>query len=338
MPNHHTDFQVHPLYFNGHLQTVFANYLPSKWKPKHTNRRMVKVDHRDHLVVHDNCPDDWQPGDRVVVMVHGLGGSHQSGYMQRIAAKLNHENIRSIRVDMRGFGASMYTCRGHAHVGRSDDLEIVIQDVIRCCPRSPITLVGFSFGGNIVLKLLAEYSSDVPVALDSAAAVSPPIDLHRCSNNLRTGLARFYDSFFTWNLSRLLWKRRRIVGDLHDVPVRKLPKRLRNFDEQFTAPLNGFSDAAEYYTMCSTAPLLDQICVPTLLLTAHDDPLIPVDMFEDASLSPAIELVISKGGGHLGFLSRNRDYHDRRWMDCQVVTWVKRMQQRLAERPNEAVA
>ena len=337
MPTNNIKFQSHPLYFNGHVQTIIGTYLPSKWKPKHTIRRLVKVDHREHLVVHDSYPENWQAGDPVAVMVHGLGGCHGSGYMQRIAAKLNHENVRTMRVDLRGFGASMYTCRGHAHVGRSDDLEIVLQDVMRCCPGSPINLIGFSFGGDIVLKLLAEYSSDVPNSLESAVAVSPPIDLHRCSQNLRTGLARFYDNYFTWNLSRLIWKRRKLVSDLHDVPIRKLPKRLKAFDDLLTAPLNGFADATEYYTMCSTAPLLDQICVPTLLLTAHDDPLVPVDMFEKAKLSPAIELVISKGGGHLGFISRSRAYSDRRWMDLQVVNWIKRMEQ-VAEHAEETMA
>ena len=306
-------------------------YLPSKWKPEYTVRRMVRVDSHDSLVIHDNCPDTWQPRDRVVVMLHGLGGCHNSGYMRRISSKLNAEGFRTMRVDLRGFGSSKYTCRGHSHVGRSDDLELVLEDVARCCPRSPVTLIGFSFGGNIVCKLLAEYGADVSQPLDSAVAVSPPVDLHRCSENLRHGLARFYDQYFVKNLQRLHWERRRRVDGLLDLPIRKLPDRLRDFDDQFTAPLNGFSGLHEYYTMCSTVSILDQICVRTLLLTAADDPLIPDDIFDAARDSSAIQLEIKKSGGHLGFVSKAGNYQDRRWMDWRIVQWVKEMESRKSE-------
>jgi predicted alpha/beta-fold hydrolase len=323
----HSHFQRHPLLLNGHLQTLLGIYLPSKWKPEYTVRRLVRVEPNDHLVVHDNCPDEWNPRDRVAVMLHGLGGCSNSGYMQRVAAKLNAEGIRTMRVDMRGFGASKYSCRQHAHIGRSEDLEMVLQDVTRCCPRSPVSLIGFSFGGNIVCKLLAEYGSDVPDHLDSAVVVSPPIDLIRCAQMLRYGLARFYDKYFVYQLKKQLWERRKKVRGMQDVPIGPLPDRLREFDNYFTAPLNGFRDATEYYTMCSTAHVLDQVSVKTLILAAADDPIIPVEIFETANLSPAIELLILKSGGHLGFVSRKSAYKDRRWMDWQIVKRIKMIEE-----------
>ena len=292
---------------------------------------MVKVDARDYLVIHDNCPDDWEIRDRVAVLVHGLGGNHQSGYMKRIAAKLNAHGIRTMRVDLRGFGSSMYTCRGHAHVGRSDDIDLVLEDVFRCCPRSPVTLMGFSFGGNIVLKLLAEYGDDIPDPLDSSVVVAPPINLTRCAQNLRTGLARLYDRFFVHKLKHVVWRRRKRVNGLVDMPQLSLPDRLLKFDDQFTAPLNGFSGAREYYTMCSTDGLLDRVCLRTLLLVAKNDPLIPYDMFDGVPLSPAITMHAAESGGHLGFVSHQNGNGDRRWMDWKILEWVQGIEQESTE-------
>ena len=273
-------------------------------------------------MLHDDCPIAWQSGDRIALLVHGLGGSHESNYMVRIAAKLNTCGVRTFRKDLRGYGAGLSVARGHSHAGKSEDLASVLDYIIDRFPQSPISLVGFSMGANILLKFLGEMGELMPSAVVSAMAVAPPVDLSFCAMNLRKSVNRFYDWSFMRTLHRLIQQRRRAVSDMIDIPLRPLPPRLREFDNQFVAPLNGFSGAKEYYQRCSSAQFLTDISIPTLIISAADDPIIPSRIFQNLPLSPAIELHITAHGGHLGFIGVSGIDPDRRWMDWRVVDWV----------------
>lgn len=314
-------FIPHRMCRNSHVQTVLSLYVPTKFKPQPGESRQIKTQDDDTIVIHENTPTGWSFGQRVVVMVHGLCGSHSSQYMQRVSAKLIDRGFKTIRIDMRGFGESQLVSRGHMHAGRSDDLRTVLHDTSHRYPGSPISLIGFSLGGNIALKLLTEPELNSPAELDSAVAVSPPVDLLRCTLNLRQGLNRCYDYYFARLLSHAVQRRRKSNIPLDDVPVRRLPKRVYEFDDQFTAPASGFADAEDYYAKCSTHHLLDRISIPTLLLVADDDPIVPIQMY-DRDLSPAITKFVATGGGHLGFIARKSADPDCRWMDWRIVEWI----------------
>jgi hypothetical protein len=177
----------------------------------------------------------------------------------------------------------------------------------------------------MVVKLLGELEDLGPRSLDSAIAVAPPIDLVHCCRHLRSGLNRIYDWTFVRSLHALVQERRRKVPDLHDLPLRALPRRLREFDHEYTAPLIGYSGAMEYYAKASAAPYLAHIRRPTLIVTAADDPIIPVNMFSRYDMSPQVKLHVTEHGGHLGWVGVSGVDPDRRWLDWRIVDWIMKL-------------
>ena len=285
-------------------------------------RHTVTLSDGDQVVLHEDCPRDWQPGGPVAVMIHGLAGCHQSGYMQRIADKLEQRGVKVFRFDLRGAGEGFLLARRPYHSGRSEDALEVIEWVARQCPDSAITLIGFSLGGNIVLKLAGEVGQQPPAGLAAVIAVCPPVDLQACVEALSRPVNRIYDRHFC----KLLWqalKRRTVqVPGAAQCDLPRAPRRLWEFDEWYTAPVCGFGTAENYYRTCSSAQFLARVTVPTRILAAADDPLIPVDPLERATKSSSVELNITHRGGHLGFISTGSPDADRRWMDWRVVNWV----------------
>jgi predicted alpha/beta-fold hydrolase len=229
------------------------------------------------------------------------------------------------RLDLRGCGAGSRLARRSLHAGRVDDLLAAARFIRQLSPRTPLTLVGFSLGASLVLKLLGG-CDDPPVGIDSAIAVAPPLDLQACSRNLNSGWNRIYDRSFVRLLRRYVEYRRRCVPDLADSPWQRPPASLYEFDAAFTAPLGGFADVEDYYRSCSSLPDLPNIRVPTRILFAQDDPLVPSDVFGRAEFSSTTRVYATPGGGHLGFLARTGPHSpdaDWHWMDWRIVDWVR---------------
>jgi predicted alpha/beta-fold hydrolase len=178
-------------------------------------------------------------------------------------------------------------------------------------------------GANIVLKLAGELGQLAPANLASVMAVAPPIDLIACSRNMQRRVNRIYDRTFVKSLVAHIARRRLVVPDALHRPLNPPPRRLVDFDTVFTAPLSGFADAEDYYVRASSGALLRHIAVPTLILSAANDPIVPVRPFETASYSPTTKLHITPCGGHLGFISRRGHDPDRRWLDWRVVEWIE---------------
>jgi predicted alpha/beta-fold hydrolase len=331
MPLDLPPFRPHPLVRGGHLQTIVGNYLPS-WVQLDSVLHRVPLPDGDAIALHEDgganipvCQDgNGSKGGRphVVILVHGLGGCHQSGYMLRCSAKLRARGYRVFRMDLRGCGAGIGLARRPLHAGRSEDAEAVLAYVSQQCPDQSIHLVGFSMGANIVLKLAGELSTTAPSHLASVMAVSPPIDLVACTGHIQRGLNQVYDRRFVHSLIRHVGQQAAIVPDALSRPLVPRPRRLMEFDSLFTAPLSGFADVHDYYTRASSRPLLARINVPTLIITAASDPIVPVQSFEQASYSSTTQVVIVPCGGHLGFVAAAGPDADRRWLDWRVVDWV----------------
>ncbi len=308
---------------HAHLQTIAAVFLRGKPDQELATRQMVRLSDGDRLVIHDNRPMTWHPGDRIAIFLHGLCGSHASPYVARAARKLRATGVRTVRVDFRGFGDSALISRHHLYAGCSQDLRDVVQHVRQLSPTSQISLIGFSIGASIMLKTLGEWSSAYPKCVDSAVAVSPPIDLvHSCANLQNNG-NRIYDHYFVSHLKANLTMRRRKVAGLVDNNINPLPNRLVHFDDQFTGPVWGFRGARDYYEKCSSGPLLTQVQVPTIILASKDDPVVPFQMFSNWPMSSKINLVTTRRGGHLGFLGLHRADPDRHWMDWRICRWIE---------------
>ena len=317
-------FIPHPLVRGGHAQTVLGCYLPGlKWSAS-AKQHLVPLPDGDRLVLHDDMPDSqtWHDGDRVALLVHGLGGCHQSTYMQRTAAKLVGKGVRVFRMDLRDCGAGTGLARLPVHAGRSEDVGAALLHVMQCCPDSPVFLVGFSMGANHVLKLLGELGSQRPANLAGAMAVAPPIDLVACARNMEMGLNTLYNRKFLRGLLRAAAVRSQRVPKEFAPPLHPLPRHMREFDHRFTAPLGGFASAEDYYERSGAGPTLRNITVPTVIVAAADDPIVPVKPFETASYSSMTQLVITPSGGHLGFFGTAGTDPDRRWLDWRIVEWA----------------
>jgi uncharacterized protein len=308
--------------WGGHAQTMLAALFKTAVGLRETTQHRVILPDGDQLALHDDQADGWQTGDPVALLVHGLCGSAESAYMQRITAKLTARGTRTFRLDLRGCGAGVGLSRLPYHGGQSDDLQATAEFIRRLAPASSIMPVGFSLGGNIVLKWLGERADIIPALVSRAMAINPPLNLEACTDHVRVVAGGFYDRHF----ARLLFQHVARTPQWHrDTPLSRTPRRPRriiDFDELFTAPIAGYDSARQYYRACSAEPLLPSINVPTLILSAQDDPLIPRHVLERAQRSEHVSLHIAEGGGHLGYLGARGHDPDRYWMDWRVVDWL----------------
>jgi predicted alpha/beta-fold hydrolase len=280
----------------------------------------VALSDGDRVVFHDQSPATWTLGGPVALLLHGLTGSHASPYMARIARLLNRQNVRTVRLDWRGCGTGVALARYPYHSGRSSDVLATLAEIRSRCPGSPISLIGFSLGGNVALKLLGEARQPGETLADvaRAMAVCPPIDLYRTVSSLWTGWARLYDRYFCRACIRDVRHRQRLRPDAV-VPegwFARPPRTMYEFDETFTAPVCGFASARDYYARSSACQYLPVIAIPTLVIAAQDDPVIPFGQFADADFSPTTRLLAPRHGGHLGFCPpRGLGWLDRRILD-----------------------
>lgn len=316
------EFIPHRLLRGGHAQTLAGAFLPWKRVDEQAARHRVELPDGDALVLHDDCPDSWRAGDRAVLLMHGLAGDYRSGYMVRIGRRLVERGVRTFRLDLRGCGAGTGLARRPYHAGRSDDVRQVVEFIARLCPASELAVVGFSLSGNVTLKFLGEAPGRVPDCVARAMVVNPPIDLRGCVAALGRLSNRLYDRHFVSLLRKSVQRLRQAVPDVEIPGGYGRPRKLYDFDDQYTAPFAGFKDAEEYYARSSAAQFVGGIDIPTLILTARDDPLVPVATFEQLSYPDPVVLHVAEGGGHLGYVARRNDDPDRRWMDWRVVEWV----------------
>jgi len=315
-------FRPHALLSGGHAQTLAGFLLPTPNHPYGATKHTVTLPDDDVVILHDDRPASWREGDRTALMLHGLSGCHQSGYMVRIAAKLNDRGVRTFRMDLRTCGAGRGLSRYPYHAGRSEDALAALGRVRELCPSSPTTAVGFSLGGNVVLKLLGEKPDALPASLDSGVAVNPPIDLQASAERLDRPNARLYDRHFVNQLLDHVAHSRESANDLAELFRERRPRGVYQFDDFYTAPLCGFGTAANYYAKCSSAQFISHIQRPTLIVMSRDDPMIPVESFELLAPSDTVKTCLTDHGGHLGYVGRSGNDPDRRWMDWRVVDWV----------------
>jgi predicted alpha/beta-fold hydrolase len=316
------EFRPHPLLRNPHAQTLAGTYLPSGRYVECATRLRVGLPDGDAVVLHDDRPDRWHSGDRVALLLHGLAGCHQSTYMRRVAAKLVARGVRTFRMDLRGCGAGEgLACRPY-HGGRSDDVRAALEVLQSLCLGSPVTLVGFSLSGNIVLKLLGESPQCLPINLEKAVAVCPAIDLGLCAHSLVGPWQRRYERYFVRSLCRQINVNRRLRPDVPPLEVGRRFKTLIEFDDAYTGPVCGFGTADNYYTTSSSRPHVANIRLPTLILIAADDPLIPIAVFDGLEFPDSVLLHRTQHGGHLGYVGRAGVDPDGRWMDWRIVDWV----------------
>jgi uncharacterized protein len=239
-------------------------------------------------------------GAAVAVLVHGLTGCEESFYVLETARFMLSKGFSVLRMNLRGAGPSRKTCTGHYYAGSSAELDAVLRQLPNDLIAPGLVLVGYSLGGNVVLKYLAE--RPLGVAPDCAITISAPIDLAAASRRMMEGRNRLYHH---WLLKRMAAEAG--SGGARLSPDEKAAIRgartVFEFDDRFVAPRNGFDGAGDYYDRCSSAGMLPAIDTPVLLLHARNDPWIPADAYDQFAQSGAspVSVMLSDSGGHVGF-------------------------------------
>lgn len=320
-PGPFPSFEPHPLLRSGHLQTLAGRYFLGQPGALPSTRHEIELDDGDRLVALDTAPAGWGPGDPVVLFVHGLGGSGESPYVVRIAGRLLRLGPRIVRLNLRGAGSGFGLARGIYHAGRTDDLRVVLRWLTTLVPGSPIALIGFSLGGNLVLKLAGEADVHPIPTVDCLLAVNPPIDLESCCNHMRRPGLRAYDRHFVRMLRGEIERLHAHFPDLGPLDWTGV-RSLYDFDDRYTAPRNNFDGALDYYRRSSAGPLIERISLPGLVIHSADDPFIPPDPFETVKFPINLPLELASKGGHLGYVSRHRWGDDHRWLDARLCDWL----------------
>jgi predicted alpha/beta-fold hydrolase len=293
---------------NGHLQTILPAFL--RWRTKVAYQR-----ERLELADGDFLDLDWLPSesDRLAILSHGLEGSSYDIVMRGMAAALHRAGWNVLAWNYRGCSEEMNRLPRLYHSGETTDLATVVE---HAGERFPIlALVGFSLGGNLVLKYLGETRPHR--AVTAGVALSPPVDLASSARALdqRPG-NRIYLRRLIASLVRKVKVKARHFPEQIDVTRARGIHGFEDFDGRFTAPVHGFRDAADYWTKCSSQQFLPEITVPTLLLSAQDDPFLTLESFPfaEAEQSERLFLEAPEIGGHLGFIDT--------WNGTQ--TWAER--------------
>lgn len=316
----------------GHVQTILGNFLRRDRPSPILTPHVVPLGDGDGLVLHIAEPtaEAIERAERTqkrrvpkagVLLMHGLGGTHQSAYVLRAAQKLLERGYWVAAIDHRGCGMGLNHAKHVTHAGRSGDVGTAIDYLRERFSPDKLAVVGYSLSGNMVLKWAAEagtaYQNQVAVM-----AVCPPVDLPECSQWIERKRSWLYNQNFCLSLIQTVEHRRKMRPDAHHISFARWPRTLREFDSVFTAPLAGFRSVEDYYASSSSMASMEKIAVPTLILAAEDDPIVPIGPLRKAKLSPSTNLVITKGGGHLGYLTASRTDPDHRWMDWRVVDFV----------------
>ena len=298
-----------PLWARGaHLQTIAAQYLPTPATDLPWLRRTLALEDGDTLTMRT------LPGTTgvSVLLFHGLGGSVEGHYMRRTAARLQARGHALMMVNHRGAGEGRGLARQPYHSGATRDLAAVLALGRDLFPGQLQVAVGFSISANMLLLLLGRDAHlGVP---DRAIAVNPPVNLEACSQRLSSGFNRVYDQYFIRRL------RREVMAQPGAAPLPAI-RSLRAFDEVYTAPRAGFPTRLDYYDQCSCGPHLQGITVPTVILSAQDDPFAPAGDILAHAIAPAVHLHVEATGGHMGFVTRN--LKDHRWLDYALEHYVE---------------
>jgi predicted alpha/beta-fold hydrolase len=312
-----------PLYTNGHVQTVYAWAKPRTFPGlPQAVPRFFDVAPDARVLAHCHWQTD-PAGHPTLILLHGLEGSSSAHYMGGMADKAWAAGWNVVRLNQRNCGETEHLSRGLYHSGLTNDPLHVIREIVRVDGVRAVAVAGYSLGGNLALKLAGELGDSFP-ALKAVCAVSPTMDLAMCVK----ALERRSNIAYEFNFVRRLKARMRRKAALFpgDFSLERLGRvwTVRQFDEAYTAPHHGFRDASDYYHRASALRVVDRIRVPALILTAEDDPFVPVNPFRESSVlnNPHVNVVVTPHGGHCAFVERGNGEYDGYWAEREVVRFV----------------
>jgi uncharacterized protein len=315
---HHSSY--HPPFFlkNGHLQTIYPNLFRSVEGITYRRQRLETPD-GDFLDL------DWSSvgASRVAVLVHGLEGNATRPYILGMVRTLNRLGWDAVAWNFRGCSGEPNRKLRFYHSGDTPDLHTVTAHVLQNDGYEQLALIGFSLGGNVILKYLGEQGADARLKIATAVTFSVPCDLAGSARQM-AGLenAVYMKRFMKLLHAKIRVKMETFPGAIDDHGYERM-RTFEDFDERYTAPLHGFGSAYDYWTRASSKPLLAHIAVPTLLVNALDDPFLSPSCYpyEEAEISPYLFLETPATGGHVGFVSFNRD--SEYWSESRALAFLR---------------
>src|ERR1700676_3814868 len=326
-------FEPHRLLRNPHAQTFASAFWPRRFPrlPRSTPREFVT---EPGTSIRGEC--HWQSRLRerpTLVLVHCLEGSCESGYMLGLAERSFAAGWNAVRLNQRNCGGTESLTPTLYNSGLSGDFRAVLNELIERDSLSEIFFVGYSMGGNLVLKMAGELAGAAPGPLRGVAAVCPALELARCVDAVDLPSNFVYQRHFVKGLKNRMRRKARLFPGQFDLGRMACVRTLREFDDIITATYCGFRDAADYYAQSSALRIVGEICVPTLVVTAQDDPFVPFSSFSDPALAenPHIRLMAPPYGGHCAFISRHGGA-DRFWAEGRVMEFCNKLS---AASPNE---
>lgn len=311
----------------GHLQTLAAFVLQRSITLPQPEERCVEVGSGVKVLCHCHWQADRQ-GALTVVIVHGLEGSSDSGYMVGVAEKALAVGMNVIRMNQRNCGGTDHFSPTLYNSSLSGDVAAVARSVVDTDRVERFALVGFSMGGNLVLKTAGEWGSDAPRAFRAVAAVCPAMDLAASADALHEPANRIYEEYFMLKLRARFRAKAKLFSDHFDPSRLQGVRSLREFDDKVTAYYCGFEGAVDYYARASATNTVERIAVPGLILHAASDPFIKILPETRAKIArnPHLTFCETRDGGHCAFLASANGY-DGRWAERQVVEFLRRFQQ-----------
>jgi len=312
---------------NAHLQTLYPALMRKMSPPPGSRRERLITPDNDFIDI-DWCGEGNQP---LIILLHGLTGSSQSGYIKGLQIALLTEGFRSVALNFRGCSGEYNRSARCYHSGETEDINFLYQTLRQREPETPFAAVGFSLGGNVLLKWLGEQGNKL--SLFAAIAVSVPLVLSACATKLDNGFSKIYRENLLRELKHhVLAKQRHLekLGKLKEAcKIEQLGdlsyiKSFWQYDDRVVARLHGFKNVQDYYQRSSSRQFLKSIEITTLLIQALDDPFMTEEVLPDLDeLSSSIHLEITQGGGHVGFVAGEIPFKPDYWLEQRIPEFLK---------------
>ncbi|HEY9786419.1 MAG TPA: alpha/beta fold hydrolase [Candidatus Obscuribacterales bacterium] len=318
------EFEPHPLLRNRHLMTMVPAFIPRTTFQYQGFEHIFEVNDEAKLLAYCHV-NKTREAQATLLIVHGLEGCSESPYVLGLTMKAIEAGLNVVRMNLRNCGGTLHLTKTLYNAGQSADVISIAKQLKTQMGFRNIFAVGFSLGGNIVLKAAGEMGEQGSSVFSGVCAVSPSIDLAACVDVISRGMNRIYELRFLKGLIAKIKAKEALFPGRYDVERLPTIKTIRQFDDVYTAPDGGYGNADTYYRKASAIRCMDSIRVPALIITAMDDPIVPFTSFaHDSWQNPAIKLLAPRYGGHGGFYSRHPeifsgDWHDNFWAEHRIV-------------------
>ena len=318
--------------------TIYCWAAPRRLRLPEPESRLFRVADDTQVLAH--CY--WQPERHTrptILALHGLEGSSGAHYMRGVADKALRAGFNAVLLNQRNCGGTEHLGPGLYHSGLVEDAAFVIRELAVSDRLEQVVAAGYSLGGNLALRLAGTESPRTLPQLRGVCAISPVLELEQCVRALERRANAVYQWNFVRNLKNRMRRKEACFPGRFDLARLQAIRSVRQFDAAYTAPSFGFESAEDYYHRAAALRVIDKIAIPALIITAADDPFVPVESFRHPSVTANrhVTVVITEHGGHCGFLGEsNAAGDDGYWAEQQIVEFASRVTgERAASEPRE---